>query len=378
MKEDEIVLIKEIPEYIETESGKYQNIPEAIGHSFVPPKFFCYGEFEEDFPLLGGVKIYDPRGFRVVISIENLGNLLKNVSVVNGIIQDELYYAIEDNDRLPWHPFMRSCHKEESLWLLSDKTETKKRVSSSDLVPGNRYSYVREEDPMERHHKKKEARTVVFLGSVKRRSLLKKYEGYEDTIRIFIDVATKEVISKSEIPSFCIWYLLDEQDPSDLELMKEALDRYNNSRFGGSGEAVKLDVDDESVKTSAPWPWTVEEYIKKSKHNYNVTGRFIRKVDDQKITVLDISPLERSDRRHANNYELCLLTFQIEDGKVKCTESYNYLDWELTQGYLNSAVKDSICLCKAGEWYGSYIRVTDNFGDSSNLREIDNVCLKLE
>jgi len=384
MKENEIILIKEVPEYINIESGKYKNIPvsgiviESIG-SPLPP--FCGGSsdfYDEAYPSPQSVGIYDPRGFRVQISLENLENLMRNTSIVNGVIQEELFYASRDVFSDPWSH--RRNH--EILWLASEKDNLKPIVSDSKLIPGNRYSYINEDvfdyfRLWRRHKEKANLRTLVYLGELSKTLWYGKYQSVgKEVIRAFVDLETGEFVP--HVSSRACWFLIREQDPDDVELVNRTVSLFNGSMFGKSGKISKLDISE--ITSEDSWEMTIEEFVQKSKHDSNIPGlRFIKKISDKEIHVLMVSPYSRADRRRINSYELKLNKVCI-DNKHGLNEDYSFdtLSWDLIEGYLVSMAATSVCVNNSRR-YRNFINVTDSSGNVCSYGDIceDSVPLKI-
>ena len=389
-----MILIKEVPEYIETKSGKFANVPvsgiviESI-HSIPYEEDLKEDDFNL-FPGFGMVKIYDPRGFNLVISPENLNQLLKNVTIVNGVIQEDLYYVIKDSRFEFFYPrhFRDELRSDKNLWLISEKTETRKLVSSSSFVSGNRYSYVPEDDidcffgpfcgPIRRRKRdKEEIPILIYLGEEKRKHY---WEGSSSYLRtgLFFNIATREIIDYACIPRDISWFLIQEQDPEDLEIMKDAILRFKESRFGSEGKILKLDIS-ETIDKDPVWDWidNVDGYIEKTKKGNYVFGRFVKRVNDREINVIDIWPDYYDGKRNVK-YQQELRKFTIEeDSSIKEKRTYTVLVSSNLKDYLESLVRTSKCVATNGSAW-KYIKVIDNAGDESTLENIDNMCLKLE
>ena len=384
MKEDEIILIKEVPEYINIESGKYKNIPvsgiviESIGTPFPP---FC-GKgsdfYDEACPSSQSVGIYDPRGFRIQISLKNLENLMRSVSIVNGVIQEELFYATRDVFHNPW------SHRRdrEILWLVSEKDNLKLIVPSLKLIPGNRYSYIDDDDfdysrPWRRHKEKANLRTLVYLGELSKTLWYGRYQNAgKETIRAFVDLETGEFVPY--VSNYVYWFLVKKQDPDDVELMNRAISLFNNSMFGKSGKISRLDISEVTPEDS--WEMTIEEFVQKSKHDSNIPDvRFIKKISDKEIHVLMVSPYARTDRRRINSYELKLNKVYI-DNKHGLNEDYSFntISWDLIEGYLTSMAATSVCV-NNNRRYRNLINVIDSSGNICSYGDIcdDSIPLKI-
>ena len=80
-------------------------------------------------------EIVDPRGFKLQISCENLLSIIRDETIVNGIIQSECVWGFEQHPHLMGvqGSLYKDAMKEKS------KTETRKKVSSAKLVPGQVY-----------------------------------------------------------------------------------------------------------------------------------------------------------------------------------------------------------------------------------------------
>ena len=385
-----MILIKEVPEYIETKSGKFANVPvsgiviESIHSIPYEEDLREEGDFPDIFPGFGTVKIYDPRGFNLVINLENLNQLLNSVTIVNGVIQEELHYVVKDNEFEFFYPrrFRDELRSKQNLWLISEKTETRKLVSSSSLVPGNRYSYVLEDDvdcffgPIRKRRRKEDAQILIYLGEVRRKHYWEGCSGYIRT-GLFFNIATREIVDYSCIPRDVSWFLIQEQDPTDLEIMKDAILRFNESRFGSEGKILKLDIS-EAIDKDPVWDWidNVDGYIEKTKKGNYVFGRFVKRVNDREINVIDIWPDYYDGKRNVK-YQQELRKFTIEeDSSIKEKRTYTVLVSSNLKDYLESLARTSKCVATNGS-ARKYIKAIDNAGDESTLENIDKVCLKL-
>ena len=392
-----MILIKEVPEYIETKSGKFANVP-VSGIVIRSIQSIPYEEDLRDddfdmFPGFGMVKIYDPRGFNLTISLENFSQLLKNVTIVNGVIQEDLYYVIKDSRfEFFYHRRVRDeLRSDKNLWLISEKTETRKLVSSSSFVSGNRYSYVLEDDidcffgpfcgPIRRRKRdKEEIPILIYLGEEKRKHY---WEGSSSYLRtgLFFNIATREIIDYACIPRDISWFLIQEQDPADLEIMRDAILRFKESRFGSKGKFLKLDIS-EAINKDPVWDWVdnIDGYIEETKKHPDICGRFVKRVNDKEINVIDIYPYaEYSRRRRIIRYrqDLRKITIEEDGSSIEEKRVTAELVSDNLKAYLEDLVRTSKCVAVNGG-ARRYIKVIDNAGDESTLENIDNMCLKLE
>ena len=281
-------LIKEIPEYLDTREGVFKNIPVSgiVIESIDFPDF----DFDEG-PLSSfGVKIYDPRGFRLRISYSNLCEIMKHATIVNGTIEEELYYA-RPSERRENGMFFPFCGfpGEESFFdwcLVSKDKEINKTVNSTSLVPGNRYLRERPLEFGHRREKKNKEDILVYLGTFEINNV-----PYKSKTHLFVDVKEECIIEES-IHSRSLWTLISEQHPADLDLMGMAINKFKESAFGDYAELEKLIPSSKVIDDT----FEVKSFIESSKHTTK-TKCFIKLVGDLDLRVMKIVSEERRDRR---------------------------------------------------------------------------------
>lgn len=396
----DVVFIKELPEQIKIGDKVFSNVPvsgvvvESVdAPGFIEERRHCQGFWGMMHGLdLGGVVIYDPRGFRLRISQTNFSKIMREVNIVRGVIEDEVYYAKADNplDHTHFFPsFLKSDFPDDYDWcIITKSTKTRKVVDVryNELVPGNRYCYD-DSDYGEFGDEcipyKKDRNIFVYLGHLKAKSLYwKGYRGDED---VFVNLNTSEITTvKTHISQR--WCLLEEQSPEDLDLVKVALEKFNKSSFSDNARIEKLDIAHDAPLDTE---FDLDKFKEESKRGEHFRC-FIKKISDQEIRIRCLYS-KNWDKRKLNYYSIEEHKFVVKEkdsgeyillaGYESSADKGIFKRDELTtvgEGFIRIKLDDRVERCEDLIEMEKFIDCTSNFGVTTNLKDEKDKELKIK
>ena len=251
--------INEIPEYIFNWDKKYMNVPVSGVRIATETK------------TTGTPPLIDPRGFNVSISLDNLLLLIGCTNVVNGVIDDEIWYGVNNNGE--YVPITKKM---------------KVRTMVTKLIAGKKYYYCAPNFSFKSPEFDGE---YIYLGKSSINIIHTHYDKSRD-IHLFIDLKTLEIVymklSGDIFPRHVFYEIPQESDYS--ELVEKGKRRLAGSIFEGDN-AVRLELKQLENPES---PKALYEY------NINI-------VDDKEISIVRTSI-------HSGPFEIKAKTFKISDG----------------------------------------------------------------
>ena len=251
--------INEIPEYIFNWDKKYMNVPVSGVR------------IATEFRTMGTPPLIDPRGFNVRISLDNLLLLIGCTSIVNGVIDDEIWYGVNNNGE--YVPITKKM---------------KVRIMVRKLMVGKKYYYCAPNFSFKSPEFDGE---YIYLGKSNINIIHAYYDRSRD-IHLFIDLKTMEIVymklSGDIFPRHVFYEIPQESDYSELvekgkrRLVGSIFERDNADRL----ELKQLENPESS----------------KALYEYNINT-----VDDKEISIVKTSI-------HAGPFEIKTKTFKISSG----------------------------------------------------------------
>jgi len=254
--------INEIPEYIFNWDKKYMNVPVSGVR------------IATEFRTMGTPPLIDPRGFNVRISLDNLLLLIGCTSIVNGVIDDEIWYGVNNNGE--YVPITKKM---------------KVRIMVTKLMAGKKYYYCAPNFSFKSPEFDGE---YIYLGKSNINIIHAYYDRSRD-IHLFIDLKTMEIVymklSGDIFPRHVFYEIPQESDYS--ELVEKGKRRLVGSIFEGEEKdnAVRLELKQLENSESSETPYTYD----------------INMVDDKEISIVKSSFISGS-------FEIKTVTFKISDG----------------------------------------------------------------
>lgn len=252
--------INEIPEYISIWDKKHMNVPVSGVRIATETK------------TMGTPPLFDPRGFNVSISLDSLLLLIGCTSIVNGVIDDEIWYGVNNNGE--YVPITKKM---------------KVRIMVTKLMAGKKYYYCAPNFSFKSPEFDGE---YIYLGKSKINIFHAHYNRSRD-IHLFIDLKTMEIVYMKLIgdifPRHIFYEIPQESDYS--ELVEKGKRRLVGSIFEGDN-AVRLELKQLENSESPETPYT---------YDINMTD------DDKEISIVKSSFISGS-------FKIKTATFRISDG----------------------------------------------------------------
>lgn len=251
--------INEIPEYISIWDKKHMNVPVSGVRIATETK------------TMGTPPLIDPRGFNVSISLDSLLLLIGCTSIVNGVIDDEIWYGVNNNGE--YVPITKKM---------------KVRIMVTKLMAGKKYYYCAPNFSFKSPEFDGE---YIYLGKSSINIFHAHYNRLRD-IHLFIDLRTMEIVymklNGDIFPRHVFYEIPQESDYS--ELVEKGKRRLVGSIFEGDN-AARLELKQLENSESPETPYTYD----------------INMVEDKEISIVKSNFISGS-------FEIKTATFRISDG----------------------------------------------------------------
>ena len=226
-----------------------------------------------EFRTMGTPPLIDPRGFNVSISLDSLLLLIGCTSIVNGVIDDEIWYGVNNNGE--YVPITKKM---------------KVRIMVRKLMVGKKYYYCAPNFSFKSPEFDGE---YIYLGKSNINIFNADYDRFQDDIHLFIDLKTMEIVymklSGDIFPRHVFYEIPQESDYS--ELVEKGKRRLAGSIFDGDN-AVRLELKQLENPESPETPYT---------YDINMVD------DDKEISIVKSSFISGS-------FEIKTATFKISSG----------------------------------------------------------------